>query len=54
MKPLGNLFHWLRLTIKAWKFPETMDCEMCAGHGTVSYRRSGETCPACRGDGVQK
>lgn len=49
-----NLFHYLRLAWKALWYPETMDCDMCAGMGIVNDRRRGEKCPRCGGDGVIK
>lgn len=52
-QPRRNILRWLRLTVKAIRWPETMDCEMCAGKGYTTFRRK-EECTSCSGTGVQK
>lgn len=47
------MFRWFKLKYRAWRWPETMDCEGCAGTGIVHWRRK-EDCPACRGTGVMR
>jgi DnaJ-class molecular chaperone len=53
-KILGSLsLARLKLRWKAYRYPETMDCEQCAGKGYVKHYRNGIVCPCCFGSGVQ-
>jgi len=53
-----GLIRKLRLRIKAYRTPECMDCENCAGMGAVTrndpWGYPVEPCPDCLGTGIEK
>lgn len=52
MKIFGTLLRKVKLKWRAYKYPETMDCEQCAGMGTIEAPVPTSHCHECTGTGT--